>query len=107
MSQRTAISVTRPEYHNSRAIKSEEIPLIVHIQDNTGNSLSTKAIQRAPRPLESIDDVKSCDRFPLGVFCVSDRITNDLGGILEEVHNTKNKLLTFSRKILRTPRVSS
>jgi phage terminase small subunit len=44
------------------------------------DSLSTKAVQRTSRPLESIDDVESCDSFPLSMFCVSDRITNDLKG---------------------------
>ena len=58
---------------------------MVQIQDNSPHdSLSTEAIQRAPRPLESVDNIKGRDSFPLSVFCVSDRITNDLGEVLEK-----------------------
>jgi hypothetical protein len=40
--------------------------------------LCTEAIQRAPRPFESIDDIESGDSFPLSVFRVSDGVTNNL-----------------------------
>lgn len=76
-----------PEYHDSVMLsnKTKEISLIVQIQDNRPQGrLSTEAIQRAPRPLKSVDDVEGRDSFPLSVFCVSDRITNDLEEILEK-----------------------
>ena len=98
-----------PEYHDSVMLsnKTKEISLIVQIQDNRPQGrLSTEAIQRAPRPLKSVDDVEGRDSFPLSVFCVGDRITNNLRNI-REGYDAENKLLTFSRKILRTPRVSS
>jgi hypothetical protein len=71
------------------------------------DSLCTEAIKRAPRPFESIDDIESGNSFPLSMFGVSDGITNDLDEDEKEYSNSKNECLTFSRNILRTPRVSS
>ena len=40
--------------------------------------LCTEAIQRAPRPFESVDDIESSDSFSLSMFGVSDGVTNNL-----------------------------
>jgi hypothetical protein len=53
--------------------------------------LCTEAIQCAPRPLESVDDIESSDSFPLRVFSVSDGITNDLEKDEKGYSKSKNK----------------
>ena len=59
--------------------------------------LCTKAIQRAPRPFESIHNIESGDSFPLSVFGVSDGITNDLEN--NEGKNTTRKNVSHSQGI--------
>ena|SRR5579863_6926895 len=55
------------------------------------NSLSTEAVQRTPRPLESVDNVQSGDGFPLGVFCVSHRVANDLRRTLRDNYDDRQR----------------
>ncbi len=63
------------------------------------------AIERATRSLERIHDVQSRDCLPLCVLGVCDRVPDDLHAVSEDRHEREE--LTFSRNVLRTPRVSS
>ena len=73
--------------------------------------LCTEPVERAPRTLQGVHDVEGCHGFPLRVLRVSDGIPDDLSIDNESVKVDRTvqggKALTFSRKILRTPRVSS
>jgi hypothetical protein len=81
------------------------------------NSSSTEAVQGTTRPLESVDNIKSGDSFPLSVFCVSHRVANDLkrmmrGGykdrewtsyiLKEDLENTTSLLIDQARDTLDT-----
>ena len=41
-------------------------------------NLSTESVKSSPLSFQSIDDVHSCDSLSLGVFSVSDSISNDI-----------------------------
>ena len=69
-------------------------------------SLCAETVECAPGTLESVDDVEGSDCFPLCVLSVSYRVADDLAGV-RRVAGKRRRGHTFSRKILRTPRVSS
>ena len=71
--------------------------------------LCTEPVERAPRTLQGVHDVEGCHGFPLRVLRVSDGVPDDLSidELVKVDRTVQDKTLTFSRKILRTPRVSS
>ena len=79
-----------------------------HNEKETSDHLSTETVESASRPLEGIDNVESGDGLSLGVLGVSDRITDDLNAeVSKGWRREETNRRTFSKKILRTPRVSS
>ena len=79
-----------------------------HNEKGASDHLSTETVESASRPLEGIDNVESGDGLSLGVLGVSDRITDDLNAeVSKGWRREETNRRTFSKKILRTPRVSS
>ena len=73
--------------------------------------LRAEAVERAPGALQRVHNVERRHRFPLRVLRVRDAVADDLSteapmSVHRHPRSTQGRL-TFSRKILSTPRVSS
>ena len=55
-------------------------------------SLSTETVERTTRALECVDDVECSDSLALRVFCVGDRVADDL----EEGENELGRRVAIS-----------
>ena len=62
--------------------------------------LTSKSVQGASLPLQSIDNIHSSDSLPLGVFSVSDSIPDDV--LKEHLEDTTGLLVDESRDPLDT-----
>lgn len=62
--------------------------------------LCTEAVQRAPRPFKSIDNIESGNSFPLSVFRVSDGITNNLDEDEKKKSNSKKQMSHILKEYL-------
>ena len=62
--------------------------------------LTSKSVQGASLPLQSIDNIHSSDSLPLGVFSVSDSIPDDV--LKEHLEDTPGLLVDESRDPLDT-----
>jgi len=61
-----------------RDVKQREINYTARQPSTKVKKLCAETVQRAPRSLECVDDVEGGDGFPLCVFGVGDRVTDDV-----------------------------
>ena len=84
------------------------IAIHVHLaQKVNAELLRPKTVEGTSRPLKGVDNVKRSHCLALRMLSVSDRVTDNLSPIVSNEKSSEAAQRTFSRKILRTPRVSS